>query len=187
MRWREMLSRISWRLVLTLLIGAVIGAGAVIASVQIDHHTATTEFCSTTCHSMTSKVTDPHYLQSKHISNPQGVHPSCGDCHIPQNNWFVETYTHVSSGIRDAIAEMTTDFKDQKAWDARRVELAKEVRDDMRAQDNVTCKHCHTVSSIKPSNPAGQAVHTALPAGVACVDCHQNLVHTPPPTPQAAK
>jgi len=187
MRWREMLSRISWRLVLTLLIGAVIGAGAVIASVQIDHHTATTEFCSTTCHSMTSKVTDPHYLQSKHISNPQGVHPSCGDCHIPQNNWFVETYTHVSSGIRDAIAEMTTDFKDQKAWDARRVELAKEVRDDMRAQDNVTCKHCHTVSSIKPSSPAGQAVHTALPAGVACVDCHQNLVHTPPPTPQAAK
>ena len=67
MHWREMLSRISWRLVLTLLIGAVIGAGAVIASVQIDHHTATTEFCSTTCHSMTSKVTDPHYLQSKQI------------------------------------------------------------------------------------------------------------------------
>jgi nitrate/TMAO reductase-like tetraheme cytochrome c subunit len=185
MGWREMVSRISWPLVLTLLIGAVIGAGAVIASVQIDHHTSTEAFCSTTCHSMTPKVTDPHYLQSKHISNPEGVRPSCGDCHIPQTNWFVETYTHVTSGIRDAIAEMTTDFNDQKAWDARRAVLAKGVHDHMRAQDNVTCKRCHVVASIKPSSPAGQAVHTALPPGVACVDCHQNLVHAPPPSQPA--
>jgi hypothetical protein len=129
---------------------------------------------------MTPKVTDPHYLQSKHISNSKGVRPSCGDCHIPQANWFVETYTHVSSGIRDVIAEMTTDFKDQKAWDARRAVLAKGVRDHMRAQDNATCKSCHVVASIKPSSPAGQAVHTALPL-VACVDCHQIWSTSPPP------
>jgi len=180
MGWREMMSRINWALVLALVIGGVLGAGAVIASVSIYHHTSTEAFCSTTCHSMTPIVSDPHYLQSKHISNSKGVRPSCGDCHIPQNNWFSETYTKVTSGIHDAIAEMTTDFKDKKAWDARRVVLAKGVHDRMRAQDNVTCKHCHVVASIKPSSAAGQAVHTALPAGVACVDCHQALVHSPP-------
>src|SRR5262245_3309902 len=180
MGWREIVSRINWTLVLAVVIGGVLGAGAVIASVAFNHHTSTDAFCAYTCHSMTPKVTDPHYLQSKHISNPQGVRPSCGDCHIPQNNWFVETYTHVRKGIHDAIAEMTTDFSDQKAWDARRVALAKRVHDDMRAQDNATCKHCHVVASIKPSSAAGQAVHGALPAGVACVDCHQTLVHSPP-------
>src|SRR5262249_37311926 len=105
---------------------------------------------------------------------------------IPQNNWFVETYTHVRKGLHDAIAEMTTDFSDQKAWDARRVVLAKRVHDDMRAQDNATCKHCHVVASIKPSSAAGQAVHASPPAGVAGLDCHQSLAHPPPP-PQSAK
>jgi nitrate/TMAO reductase-like tetraheme cytochrome c subunit len=179
-RWREWMSRISWRLVLTLLIGAVIGAGAVIASVQVNHATSTEKFCAYTCHSMTPKVTDPHYLQSKHISNSKGVRPSCGDCHIPKTNWFLETYTHVRKGLHDLIAEKTTNFSDQKAWEARRVALAKGVHDDMRAWDNAPCKGCHVVASIKPSSPAGQAVHTALPAGVACVDCHQALVHSPP-------
>jgi nitrate/TMAO reductase-like tetraheme cytochrome c subunit len=163
---------------LLLFVAALVGAGATVASVEFNRHTSTDAFC-TSCHSMAPITKEPHYLQSKHISNPAGVRPSCGDCHVPQNNWFVETYVHVSSGIRDVIAEMTTDFNDQKAWDARRAVLAAGVHAKMQAQDNVTCKKCHTIASIKPTSASGQAVHSALPAGLACVQCHQNLVHAP--------
>jgi nitrate/TMAO reductase-like tetraheme cytochrome c subunit len=100
---------------------------------------------------------------------------------------FSKTYTKINSGIHDVIAEMTIDFEDKKAWDARRAVLAKGVRDRMRAQDNVTCRRCHVVTSIKSSSPAGQAVHAALPAGMACVDCHQNLVHSPPGAPASRR
>ena len=79
-----------------LFIGGVLGAAAIIISLSVNHATSTDAFC-TSCHSMAPKVTDPHYLQSKHISNPKGVRPSCGDCHIPKDNWFIETWVHVSS------------------------------------------------------------------------------------------
>jgi nitrate/TMAO reductase-like tetraheme cytochrome c subunit len=109
------------------------------------------------------------------------VRPSCGDCHIPKTNWFVETYVHTRSGIRDVIAEMITNFDDQKAWEARRVALAKEVRDTMRAENSATCKSCHAPASITPASQAGQMIHASLPEGeLACVDCHRNLVHSHP-------
>jgi trimethylamine-N-oxide reductase (cytochrome c), cytochrome c-type subunit TorY len=129
---------------------------------------------------MASIAADPHFLGSGHISNRFGVRPSCGDCHIRKTNWFVETYIHVKSGVRDVLAEMTQHFDDPKVWEARRAELAKEVQDVMRAEDNETCRSCHTIASIKPSSPAGQASHAMLQdAKMACVDCHTNLVHGP--------
>lgn len=175
------LRAIPWRLLSIALAAALVGAGAAVASVEFNRRTSTNEFC-TSCHSMASMPADPHFQQSAHVANSVGVHPSCGDCHIPRNNWFVETYTHVRSGIRDAIAEMTTNFDDQRGWEARRRELAREVHDTMRAQGNVTCRSCHEPASIKPASQTGQVVHASLPEGnkVACVDCHRNVVHSRP-------
>jgi nitrate/TMAO reductase-like tetraheme cytochrome c subunit len=165
-----------WGLTLTFLFaGAVVGAGAIVGSTEFNRRTSTDAFC-TSCHSMSSVAADLHYLGSRHISNAVGVRPSCGDCHIPTTNWFVETYTHVRSGVRDVIAE----FDDPKVWEVRRASLAKEVHDTMRAQDNVTCKSCHALANIKPASQAGQAAHAMLQnSKMACVDCHINLVHAP--------
>jgi cytochrome c-type protein NapC len=177
---------IPWRLLLLLLVAAAIGAVATIVSVEFNRHTSTDAFC-TSCHSMAPLTADPHYQQSAHISNTAGVRPSCGQCHIPTNNWFVETYTHITSGIKDAIAEATTNFDDQKAWEARRRELAKGVHDKMRAQRNVTCTSCHALASIKPESQTGQMVHASLSdSKMACVDCHRNLVHSRPGSVAAA-
>jgi nitrate/TMAO reductase-like tetraheme cytochrome c subunit len=174
--WRD----IPWRFVLLLLVAALVGAGATIASVEFNRHTSTDKFC-TSCHSHLIFPADPHYQQSAHINNSAGVRPSCGACHVPTTNFFIETYTHVTSGIRDVIAEWTTNFDDTKAWDARRIELAKGVRDHMRAWDNAPCKSCHTPASIKPASQVGQMIHASLPESqMACVDCHRNLVHARP-------
>jgi nitrate/TMAO reductase-like tetraheme cytochrome c subunit len=171
---------IPWGFILILLVAALVGAGATVASVEFNRHTSSDKFC-TGCHSMASLPNDEHYNQSAHVSNSAGVRPSCGQCHIPTNNFFAESYTHMSSGIHDLIAEWTTDFDDHKAWEQRRRELAKNVHDKMRAQRNVTCTGCHAPASIKPASQTGQVIHASLPENqMACVDCHRNLVHSRP-------
>ena len=110
-----------------LLVGAVLGAGAILGGIAVNRHTSTDAFCGS-CHSMAFIATDAYFQRSGHRSNSAGVRPSCGDCHIPRTNWFIETYTHVASGTRDVIAELMHDFADAKTWEARRIALAHVVR-----------------------------------------------------------
>jgi trimethylamine-N-oxide reductase (cytochrome c), cytochrome c-type subunit TorY len=172
-----------WLLVSLLVVGAVVGAGGVIASIAVNRYTSTDAFC-TSCHSMAFQADDPYFQHSAHRSNKEGVRPSCGDCHIPRNNWFVETYTHVSSGAYDAFVEFTHNFSDPKLWNAHRVELAQEVRATMRAQDSITCRGCHDANAVQPASEDGRKAHALLrQGGVTCVDCHANLVHPAAPLP----
>ena len=175
-----------WLLIALLVVAVLVGAGGMLASGAVNHYTSTESFCATSCHSMVIQSGDQYYMHSRHRSNNVGVLPSCGDCHIPKTNWFVETYTHVTSGIRDVIAETTHDFSKPGAWAAHRVDLEPEVLATMRAQDSVTCRSCHDASAIHPTSEAGQQSHAALQqGGVTCVDCHVNLVH-PAATPAGA-
>ena len=171
--------RVNRRLLFAALISAVVGAGAIIVSIFFFNDTATTEIY-TSCHSMAFMSANPHFQKSTHWAGSKGVRPSCGDCHIPTTNWFIETYTHVSSGIRDVIAELTHNYSDPKVWEARRRELAPEVVVKMRAQDSVTCRSCHDASAIKPASENGRVSHALLrQGGVTCIDCHTNIVHGP--------
>jgi len=166
-----------------LLVGAVLGAGAILGGIAVNRHTSTDAFCGS-CHSMAFIATDAYFQRSGHRSNSAGVRPSCGDCHIPKTNWFVETYAHVAAGTRDVIAELMHDFADAKTWEARRITLAHEVRAAMRAQDSVTCRGCHDAAAIQPGSDPGRAAHVLAREGrMTCIDCHFNLVHAPvPPT-----
>ena len=171
MRW--------FTLLVVLIIGGLAGAAALIVSVEVNRATATDAFC-TSCHSMTFVGNDPVFQHSIHRTNSEAVRPSCGDCHIPKSNWFVETWTHVREGARDVVAEYTHNFGDPKIWEARRGELANEVRLTMRAQDSVTCRSCHDATSIAPKSERGRAAHALLREGrMTCIDCHFNLVHAP--------
>jgi trimethylamine-N-oxide reductase (cytochrome c), cytochrome c-type subunit TorY len=166
-----------WLLAGLLGVAFVIGTGGVIASIAVNRYTSTDAFC-TSCHTMAMQAEDPYFQHSAHRTNAEGVRPSCGDCHIPRTNWFVETYTHISSGTRDVIAEFTHNFNDPKTWAAHRAVLAQEVRTAMHAQDSVTCRSCHGANAIHPASAAGEQAHALLRQGnVTCVDCHMNLVH----------
>jgi len=161
-------------------VGALAGAAAVIASVEINRLTSTDAFC-TSCHTMATLADDPQYQRSAHRMNAAGVLAGCSDCHIPANNWFVETYTHITHGITDLFAEMTHNFGDPAVWNARRIELASRARDAIRRNDGVTCRKCHDAAAIGPVSAAGQATHAELARGnMTCVDCHTAPVHARP-------
>jgi nitrate/TMAO reductase-like tetraheme cytochrome c subunit len=160
-------------------IGGVAGAGAIIASTEINRLTSTDALCAS-CHSMATLAADPHFQQSGHKANAAGIKVGCADCHIAPGNWFVETYAHVSSGLRDVVAEHTLNLDDPVVWQKRRTELAAEVHEQMRRNDGATCRKCHDAAGIRPASEAGRAAHAALKqGGVTCIDCHSNVVHAP--------
>jgi len=159
--------------------GVLVGAAAVIFGAEVNRRTATDAFC-TSCHSMAALAVDPHFKQSAHEDNATGVRVGCSDCHIPPGNWFSETYTHVSMGLKDVIAEYTHNFDDPAIWEKRKAELAGEVRDLMRRDDSITCRKCHNTAAIRPATQAGRAAHAMLEQRrMTCIDCHFNLSHAP--------
>jgi cytochrome c-type protein NapC len=174
------MSRIKWLSAVALLIaGALAGAVAVIASTEINRRTATDAFC-VSCHTMAALADDPHFKQSAHESNSAGIRVGCSDCHIPPGNWFTETYTHVSLGIKDVIAQYTHNFNDPAVWEKRRNELAAELREEIRREDSSTCRKCHDATAIAPKTGAGRAAHAMVQQGrMTCIDCHFNVVHAP--------
>jgi nitrate/TMAO reductase-like tetraheme cytochrome c subunit len=153
-------------------IGAVIGAGGIIASTEINRRTSTDALC-TSCHTMALLVADTHFQQSGHEANAAGIRVSCSDCHIQSGNWFVETYEHVASGVRDVVAEYTHNYNDPALWNKRLAELAVQVHDEMHKNNSATCRKCHEAASIHPANEALQQGQTT------CIDCHTNIVHAP--------
>jgi len=169
-----------WLLIVLLIVAALVGAGGILTSIAFNRYTSAEAFCTGSCHTMVLQAADPYFQHSAHRSNNEGVRPSCGDCHIPTTNWFVETYTHVTTGMHDLYVELTHDFRDPKVWEARRVELEQEVHATIRAQDSVTCRSCHDADAMKPTSADGQKAHALLrQGGVTCIDCHTNLVHPP--------
>jgi len=169
-----------WPFIGILAASAMVGAGGIILSTVVNHVTSTDVFCSTSCHSMVFQATNEHFQRSKHRSNNKGVIATCAGCHIPTTNWFIETYTHVSSGMRDVFMELTHNFKDSKNWEAHRAKLTLEVQAKLRGQDSVTCRSCHDANAIRPASEDGRTSHAMLKqGGVTCVDCHTNLVHPP--------
>jgi len=175
-----------WLITFAILVaGGAIGAAVIVASTIVNAYTSTEAFC-TSCHSMAIVAADPHYLQSGHRTNAVGVLANCADCHVPSNNWFVETYSHVVDGIRDGIAEYTGNFNDPAVWAARLPVLAQRARDEMQRENSVTCRKCHDPAHIHPASDAGQRAHAMLAQGkITCVSCHSGIAHASVAAPAA--
>jgi nitrate/TMAO reductase-like tetraheme cytochrome c subunit len=156
--------------------GLVLGAAAIIGVTEFNFRTSTDAFC-TSCHTMSTVAAEPSFQESSHRHNNFGVIATCSDCHIPRTSWYTETYTHISKGIRDVIAEQIGGFQDPVAWVRRRAELASYATSEMRANGSATCHSCHLASAIEPRSNAGKAAHATFTHGeTTCVDCH--VVHS---------
>lgn len=183
--WRALTSPSAQRSVLTLLvIGAVIGAGGVIATEVMVARTGTTEFCGGACHSMNA-FTLPEFKQSAHYANPSGVVATCGDCHVP-HAYPQKLVYKAKAGIRDIIQETRGVISTQEKYERERWRLANQVWAEFKETDSANCRHCHDATAMKleQQKPAARQAHQILKSGKAtCIDCHKGIAHKEPEEP----
>src|SRR4030095_7735405 len=70
-----------WSVLALVVVGLLIGAGAVIGTQVMVAATGTDAFCGSACHSM--QWVAKEHKQSGHYANRTGVRAGCHDCHIP--------------------------------------------------------------------------------------------------------
>jgi len=141
-----------------LVVGILLGAGALYGAHWSLRATSTTGFC-VSCHSMEQPKLE--WQGSKHFSNKYGIQAGCADCHIPHDSDWNYAWTKATTGLQDVFAEMRGGMPDKAAFEAKRGELAKQVWARMKADDSATCRQCHTpgamdlfAQSEKAANPA---------------------------------
>src|SRR5262249_25908037 len=99
--WRRLTTPSArWSVLSLVVIGFVVGAGAIIATKVMVDVTGTNEFCSNACHSMQWVAAE--YRQSNHHLNRTGVQAGCHDCHIPHHYPELLWYK-AKAGMKDVI------------------------------------------------------------------------------------
>jgi nitrate/TMAO reductase-like tetraheme cytochrome c subunit len=179
--WRALLSPSArWSVLALVLVGLVIGAGAVIGTQVMVAATGSTAFCGGACHSM-QWVAQEH-RQSAHGVNRTGVTAGCADCHIPHGYPEVLWYK-AKAGIKDAIGEMRGVISTEDKFKKERLRLAKSVWTEYKATNSANCRTCHTFTPevLAKQKPFVKPMHEQFLTGAAtCIDCHKGVGHAAP-------
>jgi trimethylamine-N-oxide reductase (cytochrome c) cytochrome c-type subunit TorY len=141
--------------------------------------TSSTEFC-VSCHTM--QIPYEEYQGSLHFSNAKGIRAECADCHIPKSPLdYVITKVRASKDIYHEFVTGKIDTEDK--YEAHRSEMAEVVWQQMRENDSVTCRSCHTREAMDPFEQTKDAVKMhefGVENGQTCIDCHKGVAHFPP-------
>ncbi|WP_144394658.1 NapC/NirT family cytochrome c [Pleionea sediminis] len=138
-------------------------------------------FCIS-CHEMKSTV----YLElkdTKHFKNRVGIQATCADCHVPKD-WFPKMVRKVKS-TRELYHKVMGTIDTPEKFEAHRLELAERVWAEMRENNSLECRNCHSYSAMDISLQDRQAQrrHTQEwyeKNGDTCIDCHKGVAHKLP-------
>jgi nitrate/TMAO reductase-like tetraheme cytochrome c subunit len=161
-------------------IGLLIGAGAVIATQVMVVATGTNEFCSNACHSM--QWVAQEYRQSGHHLNRTGVQAGCHDCHIPHEYPELLWYK-AKAGLHDAIGEIRGVISTQEKFEKERARMAEIVWAEYKETGSANCRTCHAFSPevVAKQKDFVQPMHQQVLSGAAtCIDCHKGIAHKAP-------
>lgn len=168
-----------WGLGTLVLGGAVVGALGWNGFHYAVEQTTTTKFCLS-CHTMQGNFNE--YSQTIHYSNPMGVRAECADCHVPKTGWRL--YRAKVLAAKDLWGEITGKVDTPEKFEAHRLEMAETVWADMKANDSVGCRSCHSFEAMdfahqtKPD--AAKQMQQAMKDGGTCIDCHKGIAHKLP-------
>ena len=138
--------------------------------------TNTLEFCIS-CHEMEENVYR-EYTETIHYNNPAGVRATCSDCHVPRP-WVHKVVRKIQATnelFHKALGSIDTPEK----FDAKRLQLARNVWKTMKATDSRECRNCHDFATMDPEKqqPRARKQHmNAMEAGNTCIDCHKGIAH----------
>jgi formylglycine-generating enzyme required for sulfatase activity/nitrate/TMAO reductase-like tetraheme cytochrome c subunit len=157
-----------------LLVGVVLGAGAMIAFYQTSVHYSSDESCMK-CH------VHPHaeasWKLSKHVNNRSGVKVHCVECHLPPKNQTLNHYSaKMKLGLKDAWSYMTKDSADFD-WS-----LKSELEHAVKYIPNEFCKECH--QNLFPEGISQEGITAHLyyddnekKLDLQCISCHLDAGH----------
>ncbi len=162
-----------------LVLGIVLGVGGWGGFNWAMELTNTETFCLS-CHEMEQNVYR-EYQGSVHDVNGSGVRATCPDCHVPRE------WVHKVARKIQATNELwhhfrgTIDTRDK--FEAKRLELAKNVWASMERTDSRECRNCHDFMSMDVVVQGKRARERHIEAektGATCIDCHKGVAHELP-------
>jgi len=136
-------------------------------------------FCIS-CHEMEENVYQ-EYQDTIHYSNRSGVRATCPDCHVPKP-WIHKMIRKVQASNELFHKAMGTIDTPEK-FEAKRLQLARNVWKAMKATDSRECRNCHDYESMDFVAQQQRAVkrHSkGLEEGKTCIDCHKGIAHSLP-------
>jgi len=139
------------------------------------------EFCIS-CHEMRDTVYQ-EYKQSTHYSNRTGVRAICSDCHVPRE-WAYKMKRKMQASF-ELWGKLTGSISTREKFEAKRLELALQEWDRMRASDSRECRNCHSFAGMNlaiqdESSRIKHEIASKPNSGKTCIDCHRGLTHELP-------
>jgi cytochrome c-type protein NapC len=138
--------------------------------------TNTMGFC-TSCHEMRDNVY-AEYKNTIHATNRTGVRATCSDCHVPKD-WTHKIIRKVQAS-NEVLHKVLGSIDTKEKFDAKRLTLARNEWNRMKASDSQECRNCHGFEAMNPENqrPRARKQHlSAMEAGNTCIDCHKGIAH----------
>ncbi|NOD76918.1 MULTISPECIES: NapC/NirT family cytochrome c [unclassified Ruegeria] len=139
--------------------------------------TNTKEFC-VSCHEMRDFVYE-EYTGTIHDVNRSGVGAVCSDCHVPKD-WTHKMIRKIKAS-RELYGKMVGSINTREKFEAKRVHLAMNEWERMKATDSRECRNCHDFESMMPEfqKPRARQQHlNAMTVGQTCIDCHKGIAHS---------
>ncbi len=139
--------------------------------------TNTKEFC-VSCHEMRDFVYE-EYTGTIHDVNRSGVGAVCSDCHVPKD-WTHKIIRKIKAS-KELYGKMVGTINTREKFEAKRVHLAMNEWERMKATDSRECRNCHDFESMMPEfqKPRARQQHlNAMTVGQTCIDCHKGIAHS---------
>ncbi len=139
--------------------------------------TNTETFC-VSCHEMNDFVYQ-EYKGTIHDVNRSGVGAVCSDCHVPKA-WTPKVIRKIKAS-RELWGKLTGTIATKEKFEAKRLHLAMNEWERMKATDSIECRNCHDFDSMMPEfqRPRARQQHlNAMKAGQTCIDCHKGIAHS---------
>lgn len=161
-----------------ILMGIILGIIVFGSTQYFLHKTSDTAFC-VSCHSMVQPKEE--WEGSHHFSNRKGIRAECANCHVPN-----ETLHYLKAkfiALKDIWYEAQGRLSDQEKYESHRLAMAKRVWNEMKENDSMTCKSCHSIEAmiLSEQSKEAQKMHKlAQSTKDTCIDCHKGIVHFMP-------
>jgi len=136
-------------------------------------------FCIS-CHEMRENVY-VEYKNTIHYNNRSGVRATCPDCHVPKE-WHWKVIRKIKA-TNELFHKVMGTIDTPEKFEAKRLQLARNVWHAMKSTDSRECRNCHDFESMDYTRQGRRAVdnHTkGFDANKTCIDCHKGIAHSLP-------